>query len=100
MTSVSELLMLMEQLRAQVNRIIRQEGNAWFDITDKERLLQEKLLSAVADNNEPEILIVAREYAGLLVNKEIIRGELEVKYEPQLAQMRSINSQLKSQDFS
>lgn len=94
MTSISELLMLKEQIHVQVNQIIQQEGAAWFHITDKEKLLQQRLLRAVEDNDESKILIVAREYAGLLVNKEIIRVELEAKYEPHLAQIRSINQQL------
>jgi hypothetical protein len=100
MVSISELLMLKEQIRRQVNHIILQEGNAWFDITDKERLLQQCLMCAVKDNNESVILIVAREYAGLLVNKEIIRKELEAKYGPQLTQMKSIDqlTQMKSID--
>lgn len=100
MASISELLMLKEQIHAQVNQIIQQEGFAWFHIIDKERLLQQRLLCAVEDDNESEILIVAREYAGLLVNKEIIRDSLEAKYESQLVQLQSINSQLKSRDFS
>jgi len=95
MVSISELLMLKEQIRRQVNQIIHQEGSAWFCITDKERLLQEELLHAVEDNDKSEILIVAREYAGLLVNKEIIRKELEAKYGPQLTQMKSIDQRLK-----
>lgn len=90
----TQLLMMKEQIRVQVNQIIQDEGDAWWEITDEERLVKQKLLRAVKDNDEYEILSVARGYADVLVRKKIIHEEFKAKYEPQLQQMRNINLQL------
>ena len=91
----TQLLLMKEQIRAQVNQIIQKEGDAWWDITSEEKLVKQRLLRAVEDNNDTEILIVARAYVDVLVRKQIIHEEFKAKYEPQLAQMQSINQQLK-----
>lgn len=93
----TQLLLMKEQIRTQVNKIIQEEGDEWWDITSEEKLVKQRLLRAVEYGDDIEILIVARDYADVLVRKQIIHEELRAKYEPELAQMQSINQQLKSQ---
>ena len=90
----TQLLLMKEQIRSKVNQIIQEEGDKWFNITDEERLVKQRLLLAVEDNDEFEILTVARIYADILVRKKAIHEEFKAKYEPQLVQMRNINQQL------
>lgn len=93
--SVSELLMLKEQLRSEVNQIIQENGSMWFDIADEEELVRQQLVDAVHNNNQSEILTIARDYVDVLTTKKAIHAELQTKYKPQLAQIRSINLELK-----
>jgi len=92
----TQLLMMKEQIRAQVNQIIQDEGDAWWEITGEEKLVKQRLLRAAEDNDDTELLIVARDFADVLVRKKAIHEEFKAKYEPQLVQMRNINLQLKS----
>ena len=58
-------------------------------------MLKQQLVLAVEDNDDLEMLVVARDFADVLVRKKVIREELNDKYEPHLAQMPINNQQLK-----
>lgn len=90
-----QLLILKEQLRAQVNQIIQKEGDSWFVIADKEEYHRKRLIDAVYRNDENEILMLAKDYADILITRKVIRSELQAKYATHLKQMQNINQQLK-----
>lgn len=90
-----QLLILKEQLRAQVNQIIQEEGASWFVIADEEEYQRKRLIDAVYRNDENEILMLAKDYADILITRKVIRSELQAKYAVQLEQIQNINQQLK-----
>jgi len=90
----TQLLMMKERVRAQVNQIIQKDGDAWFVIADEEEYQRQRLIDAVYHNNENEILMLAKDYADILITRKVIRSKLQAKYAKHLEQMKNINQQL------
>ena len=91
-----ELLIKKEQLCGQIRNIISREGDAWFDIITQENLVRDAFLESVRNNDDLETLITAKEYAQVLIQKQIIHEQLKDKYSALSDLMQSIDRQIRS----